>query len=344
MTYNVGIIGATGAVGQEFLNLLVARGFPASNLRCFASARSVGKTLTAGGRTFTVELLENGIFAGLDIAFFAASGAVAREFAPEAVRAGCVVVDNSSAFRMDPAVPLVIPEINADALPTEAGIIANPNCSTAITLMGLCPLHRAFGLKRFFACTYQAVSGTGADAIVELEEQTKAWARGEEPAPSVYPHPIAFNLLPHVDVFLEDGYTREEHKMANESRKIMNLPDLKVSTTCVRVPVFRAHAIAVHAEFAEEVDLDKARAALGAFPGVLLEDDPANNVYPLPRTCSGREACGVGRLRRDSAYDNGLAFWVVGDQLWKGAALNAVQIGEALVARGNLRATGGVSA
>jgi aspartate-semialdehyde dehydrogenase len=237
---------------------------------------------------------------------------------------------------MFPDVPLVIPEINPEAMDNHKGILANPNCSTAIALMGLYPLHRAFGLTRFFASTYQAVSGTGAEAMRELDAQARAWARGETLAPKVYPHTINFNLIPQVDSFLEDGYTKEEMKMLNEGRKIMSLPDLKVTTTCVRVPVFRAHSIAISAEFARPVDLAVARQAIADFPGAELCDDPANKKYPMPLDYAGKEKCGVGRLRKDTLFDNGLSLWVSGDQLWKGAALNAIQIAETLHARGRL--------
>lgn len=240
------------------------------------------------------------------------------------------MIDNSSAFRMDDAVPLVIPEINPDALEKHQGIIANPNCSTAIALMALCPLHKTFGLRRFFAATYQAVSGSGAAAIGELKAQTQAWSDKKEPEPHVYPHPIAFNLIPEVDAFLDNGYTKEEYKMLNESRKILNLPALRASTTCVRVPVFRTHSIAINAEFAEPIDVNKARAAIEHFEGAELCDVPEKNQYPTPVGYTKKIACGVGRLRRDSAFENGLAFWVSGDQLWKGAALNAIQIAECL--------------
>jgi aspartate-semialdehyde dehydrogenase len=330
MSYRVGIFGATGAVGQELLRLVLEREFPARSIRLFASARSAGKTLTEGGKTWTIEEATAEAFGELDLALVSVSGAFSTEMGPEAVRRGCVMIDNSSAFRMDPEVPLVVPEINAEALRTHRGLIANPNCSTAIALMGLYPLHLAFGLKRFFAATYQAVSGSGVEGMRELEDQLRAWADGETSPPSTYPHPIAFNVLPHVDAFLENGYTKEEMKMRNESRKITGLADLAVSTTCVRVPVMRAHSVAVNAEFERPVELEAARAAIEAFPGVRLVDDPARNRYPLPRELAGQNDCAVGRLRRDDALENGLSLWVCGDQILKGAALNAVQIAESL--------------
>ncbi|MDR3229738.1 MAG: aspartate-semialdehyde dehydrogenase [Puniceicoccales bacterium] len=330
MAYKVGIVGATGAVGQELLALFAKRNFPVGEPRLLASARSAGKKVPFAGAEWTIAEATPDAFAGLDFAVFSAGGDISRTLAPEAVKRGCVVIDNSSAFRMDAAVPLVVPEINAAALASHNGIVANPNCSTAIALMGLWPLHLAFGLKRFFAATYQAVSGTGAAAMRELEAQTKAWAEGRPLEAQVYPHQIAFNLIPHVDSFLDTGYTKEEMKMLNEGRKIMALPALRASTTCVRVPVLRAHSIALNAEFEKPVDIAAARAAIAAFSGAELCDDPQNKTYPMPWFYSGKEKCGVGRLRQDTAFDNGLALWVCGDQLWKGAALNAVQIAEAL--------------
>jgi aspartate-semialdehyde dehydrogenase len=336
MAYRIGIVGVTGAVGQEILALMAKRGFPVAELRPLASARSAGSKVTYGGKEWTVQEAKPEAFEGLDFAIFSAGGAISLALAPEAVKRGCLVIDNSSAFRMFPDVPLVIPEINPEAMDNHKGILANPNCSTAIALMGLYPLHRAFGLTRFFASTYQAVSGTGAEAMRELDAQARAWARGETLSPKVYPHTINFNLIPQVDSFLEDGYTKEEMKMLNEGRKIMSLPDLKVTTTCVRVPVFRAHSIAISAEFARPVDLAVARQAIADFPGAELCDDPANKKYPMPLDYAGKEKCGVGRLRKDTLFDNGLSLWVSGDQLWKGAALNAIQIAETLHSRGRL--------
>ena len=332
----IGIVGATGAVGQELIRLLVEREFPCDEIRLYASARSAGKTTTYGGKVYTIEEATPEVFAELDIAIFSAGAGVSRALAPEAVKRGCVVIDNSSAFRMQEDVPLVVPEINGEAIRDHNGIIANPNCSTAIALMGLAPLHKAFGLKRFFASTYQAVSGTGAEAMRELDAQIKAYASGTESPPKVYPYPIAFNLLPQVDAFLDSGYTKEEMKMLHEGRKILGHPTLRVSTTCVRVPVMRCHSIAISAEFDKPVDVARARAAITGFDGAEVVDDPANKRYPMPLDFAGREKCGVGRIRIDSALDNGLAFWVVGDQLWKGAALNAVQIAEWMVANGQV--------
>ncbi len=337
MKYRVGIIGATGAVGHELIRLLEEREYPIESLRLFASRRSVGKGLDFGGRKILIEEASAGIFSDLDLAIFSVPSGTSKALAPVAVGCGCVVVDNTSAFRMDPDVPLVVPEINAHALESHSGIIANPNCTTAVALMGLYPLHKEFGLKRFFAATYQAVSGTGAAAIRELEDQTRAWTRGEAFKHEVYPHPIAFNLLPHVDVLLESGYTKEEEKMLKEGRKILEHPNLRVSTTCVRVPVFRCHAVAISAEFERPVDVEKGRTAISEFGGTELFDDVEKNQYPMPVNRSEKVDCAVGRLRKDSAFDNGLALWVVGDQLWKGAALNAIQIAEVLDERSLLR-------
>lgn len=331
---NVGIIGATGAVGREILQLLLTRAFPAAKIRLFASARSAGKEISCEGFTGVVEETRPEIFDDLDIAIFSAGGDISRRLGPEAVKRGCLVIDNSSAFRMDADVPLVVPEINAEALRGHRGIVANPNCSTAIALMGLYPLHREFGLKLFFAATYQAVSGTGAEAMRELDQQVRAYVKGEPLQVEVYPYQIAFNVLPQVDSFTESGYTKEELKMVNEGRKIMNLPNLRVSTTCVRVPVMRAHSIAINAEFERPVDLAKARAALEAFSGSEVVDEPAAGRYPMPIDYAGKVKCGVGRIRRDSVFENGISFWVVGDQLWKGAALNAIQIAESMVEQG----------
>lgn len=335
-SYRVGIVGATGAVGQELIKLLVERSFPVAEWRLLASARSVGKKVTIAGREVEIQEAKLGAFAGLDVAFFAADGAIAKALAPDAAAAGAVVLDKSSAFRMSPEVPLVVPEVNGHVLDTHKGIIASPNCSTAIALMALAPLHKEFGLVRYFASTYQSVSGTGADAVVELEQQARAWAAGTEAQRSVYPHPIAFNLFPHIDSFGEDGYTGEETKMRLESRKILGLPELKVSSTCVRVPVIRAHSVAVQAEFSKPVDVARARAVVAAFPGAELIDEPSKNAYPTPLAYTRQVKCGVGRIRRDTALDNGLSFFVSGDNLWKGAALNSLQIAEELARRGKL--------
>ncbi|MFP4673301.1 MAG: aspartate-semialdehyde dehydrogenase [Opitutales bacterium] len=338
MTYKIGILGATGAVGQEIIRLLHEREFPIGELRLLASARSAGKTHGFGEQTWRIEEATSESFEDLDFAIFSAGASQTKRFAQEAVKRGCTVIDNSSAYRMDDNVPLVIPEVNPDAVAGHRGIIANPNCSTAVALMGLYPLHRAFGLKGFIASTYQAVSGSGAEGIVELGRQSRAWAEGAPLEKSVYPHQIAFNLLPHVDDFLEDGYSKEEMKMTNEGRKILGLPGLQVTCTCVRVPVFRAHSVSVSAAFERPVSVKAAREAIEGFDGAILVDDPANGKYPMPIDFSEVVPCGVGRIRKDGVLANGLALWVTGDQLWKGAALNAIQIAELLHARGGFQA------
>src|SRR5438477_2850312 len=327
---HVAVVGATGAVGIEMIKTLEKRNFPVGKLTLLASARSVGKKLKFKGQEITVTELTKDSFAGIDIALFSAGGSISKEFAPIAAKAGCVVVDNSSAFRMDDAVPLVIPEINAGDIKNHRGIIANPNYTTAITLMALYPLHQAFQVKRIFASSYQAVSGTGAKAIEELRQQVQQIALDKPVTKEVYPHQIAFNVLPQVDVFLPNGYTKEEMKMENEGRKIMHHPGFRASVTCVRVPVYRAHSVAVSAEFAEAISVERAREVLTKAPGLELVDEPARNRYPMPLHVAGKDNWEVGRVRRDCAFENGLAFWVSGDQLLKGAALNAVQIAELL--------------
>lgn len=328
---HVAVVGATGAVGVEMIKTLEKRNFPVGELTPLASARSVGRKLPFKGKEIEVRELTKDAFAGIDIALFSAGGGISREFAPAAVQAGCVVVDNSSAFRMDPDVPLVVPEVNAGDVAAHKGIIANPNCTTAITLMALYPLHAAFGCKRIFASTYQAVSGTGAKAIEELREQVDQIVHGQPVTRSVYPHQIAFNVLPHVDAFLDGGYTKEEMKMEYEGRKIMHHPAFRASVTCVRVPVYRAHSVAVSAEFEKPVTAEAALEALRRAPGLDIIDDPANCAYPLPLEQAEKDNCAVGRIRKDCALENGLCFWVAGDQLLKGAALNAVQIAEELM-------------
>ena len=325
---HIAIAGATGAVGLEMLKTLEKRNFPVGSLTPLASARSAGKTLPFRGQEILVQELTGDSFVGVDIALFSAGSAISKEFAPLAVDAGAVVVDNSSAFRMDDSVPLVVPEINTADVASHKGIISNPNCSTIVTVMALYPLHQAFGVKRMFASTYQAVSGSGAMGIAELKRQVGEINEGREVTREVYPHQIAFNVLPHVDVFLENGYTKEEMKMVHESRKIMGLPGFQASVTCVRVPVYRAHSIAVSAEFEKPVSVEHARETITAAPGIDLNDDIAGNGYPLPLELAGRDNCQVGRIRKDCAMENGLSFWVAGDQLLKGAALNAVQIAE----------------
>jgi aspartate-semialdehyde dehydrogenase len=328
---HVAVVGATGAVGIEMIKTLEKRNFPVGKLTLLASARSAGKKLKFRGQEIAVTELTKDSFAGVDIALFSAGGGISKEFAPIAAKAGCVVVDNSSAFRQDDNVPLVVPEINASDVKSHKGIIANPNCTTAITLMALYPLHQAFGVKRIFASSYQAVSGTGAQAIEELKRQVGQVVKGEAVTKEVYPHQIAFNVLPHVDSFLPTGYTKEEMKMENEGRKIMHHPAFRASVTCVRVPVYRSHSVAVSAEFVKPVTVAAAREVLKSAPGLDLVDEPENKKYPMPLFTSEKYNCEVGRIRIDCALENGLAFWVAGDQLLKGAALNAVQIAEELL-------------
>jgi aspartate-semialdehyde dehydrogenase len=327
---HVAIVGATGAVGAELIQLLEQREFPLRGLKLLASPKSAGKVLKFKGEQIPVEAISKKSFESVDIALFSAGANTSREYAQDAVNAGAVVIDNSSAFRMEPDVPLVVPEINPADLSKHRGIIANPNCTTIIALMALYPLHKVFRVKRVIASSYQAVSGAGAKAIRELALQSQSFFSGEPTTPEIFPHTIAFNVFPQVDVFLENGYTKEEVKFVNESRKIMHHPTLRASITCVRVPVFRAHSVAIHAEFEQPVSVERARDVLAKFQGLELVDDPGSKRYPMPLLVAGKDNCQVGRVRADSALDNGLAFWVCGDQLLKGAALNALQIAETL--------------
>jgi aspartate-semialdehyde dehydrogenase len=328
--YHIAVVGATGAVGAELLCVLERRSFPTASLRPIGSARSTGKSIRFRDDSIAVEGLIERSFDKIDIAFFSAGGEISRKWVPVARAAGAIVIDNSSVFRMEPDVPLIIPEINGDDLRTHRGLIANPNCTTAVALMAIYPLHRIFCVRRVFAASYQAVSGSGARAIEELREQAESALQDRRLTPRVYPHPIAFNVLPHVDIFLESGYTKEEMKMQNEGRKIMHLPEFRASVTCVRVPVYRAHSVAISAEFEKKVSIEQAREALAKAPGLALIDEPKKNRYPTPLNVAGKDSCQVGRLRLDCAFENGLSFWVSGDQLLKGAALNAVQIAELL--------------
>lgn len=328
---HVAIVGATGAVGVEMLLCLEQRNFPLSKLTLLASARSAGKKMKFRGEEIAVKELTHNSFVGIDIALFSAGGGISQEFAPSAAKAGAVVIDNSSAFRMEDGVPLIVPEINPEAAADRPrGIIANPNCTTIISLMALKPLHDAFGLESVIASSYQAVSGSGAQGIIELEEQVKAIAGGLPFEPKVYPRQIAFNVIPQVDVFTENGYTKEELKMLHEGRKILGAPELRVSCTCVRVPVYRSHSVSITASFREPADVEKARAAYIGKPGVQVVDDPANKTFPVPLDTTGKDDCLVGRIRRNLVLENALDLWVVGDQVRKGAALNAVQIAEIL--------------
>ena len=329
-SYHIAIVGATGAVGAELLRVLERRGFPVERLLPLSSSRSAGRTVPFRGVEIGTEELSPTSFRDIDLAFFSAGGDVSRHYAPIARAAGAIVIDNSSVFRMDPDVPLVIPEINGDDVRHHRGLIANPNCTTAVALTAIYPLHLAFGVRRVFAASYQAVSGSGARAISELRSQVEKAAANTAPVAEVYPHPIAFNVLPHVDSFLPSGYTKEEMKMQNEGRRIMHLPEFRASVTCVRVPVYRAHSVAISAEFERPVSVEQAHEVLAKAPGLELIDEPQKNRYPMPLYTAGKDNCEVGRVRLDCAFENGLSFWVSGDQLLKGAALNAVQIAELL--------------
>lgn len=339
--YSVAIAGSTGAVGAEFLRLLEERDFPIGRLRLLASSRSVGKEISFRGEILPVEELTADSFRDIDIAFFSAGGSRSKEFAAPAIAAGAVVVDNSSAFRMTPTVPLVIPEVNGiDALEHQ-GLIANPNCSTIILLMALAPLMRLGALKRVVVSTYQAASGAGAQAMSELEEQNRALTEHRPVIKEVFPHQIALNLFSHNTPIDDTGYNEEERKMVNETRKILHLPDLAVTATCIRVPIPRAHSESVNVEFAgARPTVDAARAALGAFPGVRVVDDREANYFPMPLDASGVDEVLVGRIRADLSHPNGLEFFVAGDQILKGAALNGYQIAEYLIAHDAVRPKG----
>jgi len=332
----VAVVGATGAVGRTMIQVLLEKQLPITELRLLASTRSAGRTVNVGGRDHTVGLATPEAFEGVDIALFSAGGGTSRELAPEAAKRGCTVIDNSSAWRMDPDVPLVVSQVNPDDLAWHEGIIANPNCSTMQLMPPLMAIRDAAGIERLIVDTYQSVAGTGHKAIVELEEQVKAHAEGRPKVASVYPHPIGFNALPHIDSFMDNGYTKEEWKVVTESRKILHLPELRVSCTAVRVPVFVSHSEAVHVETRDPLTPADARALFAATKGVVVQDDPSANVYPLATEAAGSDEVYVGRVRQDPSIDGnrGLAFWVVSDNLRKGAATNAVEIAEVLIARG----------
>ena len=330
----VAVVGATGAVGVEFMTCLEQRKFPLGELRLFASARSAGKTMRFRGQLLTVRELTPEVFKGVDIALFSAGGSISKKFAPLAVQTGAVVVDNSSAFRMDPQTPLVVPEINPQEIGCHHGVIANPNCSTIIALVPLWPIHRVNRIRRVIDATYQAASGAGAAAMRELQESTRAALEGREHPPTVLPHPYAFNVFSHnAAVDPQTGYNEEEIKMARETRKIFNDPEIRVSATCVRVPVLRAHCEALNIECHHPIEPDRVRQLLAAAPGVKIVDNPAKNYFPMPRDASGQGDVLVGRIRRDLSDPSGhsIALFVAGDQLLKGAALNAVQIAEKLL-------------
>ncbi len=334
--YTFAAVGALGNVGTEVRNILETSDLPIARLVAMDVAENAGTRIRWREEELVVVDTAPEAFDGIDVAIFSAGAAAALELAPEAVKRGCVCVDNSTAFRMDPEHPLVIPEVNPDALDDHKGIIANPNCSTIQMLVALKPLHDEYGIERVVVSTYQAVSGSGAAAVKELEDQVRAFVAGEEPPVSVYPHQIAFNALPHIDVFLENGYTKEEMKMIKETAKILD-PAIRMTATTVRMPVVNGHSESINVELSKPYELDDVRQLFEEAPGVVVQDDPANNVYPLALTASGADPVFVGRLRRDFSVENALNFWCVSDNLRKGAALNAVQIAEELIKRDLVR-------
>lgn len=331
--YIVAVVGATGAVGSEMISILEARDFPVKELRLFASERSEGKTIDFHGKPVTVRTLGEDVFDGIDIALFSAGGDRSKHFAPIAAKAGCVVIDNSSAWRMDPEVPLVVPEVNAHDLKWHKGIIANPNCSTIQMVLPLKPIHDAAKIKRVVVTTFQSVSGTGKKAMDELLQQTTDVLNFKEIQPVVYPHQIAFNCIPHIDTFLENGYTKEEVKMINETKKILGDDSIKVTATTVRVPVFRCHSESVNIETEKKISPNEVRAILSDTDGIIVYDVPEKNIYPLAIDVADKDETYVGRIREDNTVENGLNMWIVADNLRKGAALNAVQIAEKLIAQ-----------
>ncbi len=331
--YRVAIVGATGLVGQEFIKVLEQRNFPMESISLLASDRSAGKQLFVNHRKIEVKETAPESFHEIDIALFSAGAEISRHFSPIAAQSGAVVIDNSAAFRMIPAVPLVVPEVNPEDIRWHRGIIANPNCSTIQMVVALYPLHKVNPIKRIIVSTYQAVSGTGSAAIEELTVQARQVLDGQNTIPHVYPHQIAFNILPEIDVFLDNGYTREEWKMVEETRKIMHADSIAVSATCVRVPVFTGHSEAVNIEFSQSMSVEEARRILTQAPGVKVLDDPVISLYPQPWSAAGTDEVFVGRIRQDASHQRGLAMWIVADNLRKGAALNAVQIAEEMVNR-----------
>jgi aspartate-semialdehyde dehydrogenase len=331
--FKIAIVGATGMVGQEFIKVLEQRDFPLDSVELLASDRSAGRKLFVNHHEIVVKETAPDSFKKIDIALFSAGAETSRYFSPIAAQSGAVVIDNSSAFRMDPKVPLVVPEVNPEDIGWHKGIIANPNCSTIQMVVALYPLHKVNPIKRIIAVTYQSVSGTGSAAVEELTEQAKQVLEGQTTVPHVYPHQIAFNLLPEIDVFLDNDYTKEEWKMVEETRKIMHAPDIAISAVCVRVPVFIGHSEAIHVEFSQPMSPDEARRILAQAPGIKVLDDPAISLYPQPWSAAGTDEVFVGRIHRDASHPNGLVMWVVADNLRKGAALNAVQIAEEMVKR-----------
>lgn len=324
--YNIAIVGATGMVGEKILEILEERDFPIDQLYLFASSRSAGKEIEFKGKKYMVEELKESSFdRNIHIALFSAGGSISKKFVPVAVEKGVIVVDNSSAFRMDPEVPLVVPEVNPEDIRWHKGLIANPNCSTIEAMLPLKALHDRYGIKRVIFSTYQAVSGSGVRGVKDLEDGI----RGKEA--TFYPHPIAYNCIPHIDDFLDNGYTKEEMKMIHETRKILHEPSLRVTATTVRVPAFYGHSESVNLEFEKPFDLDEARKVLESMPGIIVMDDPTNNVYPLARIAENRDEVFVGRIRRDESIENGMNLWIVADNIRKGAATNTVQIAELLI-------------
>ena len=339
--YKLAIVGATGLVGQEFIKVLEQRDFPISSISLFASDRSAGKKLFVAHEEVRVKETVPESFKGIDIALFSAGTEISHYFSPIAAQSGAVVIDNSVAFRMVPTVPLVVPEVNPEDIEWHQGIIANPNCSTIQMVVALYPLHQVNPIKRIIVDTYQAVSGTGSVAVEELTTQVRQILDGQTAIPHVYPHQIAFNLLPEIDVFLDNGYTKEEWKLAEETRKIMHADDIAVSATCVRVPVFTGHGEAIHVEFSQPMSPDEAKRVLNQAPGVKVLDDTAISLYPQPWSADGTDDVFVGRIRQDASHPRGLVMWVVADNLRKGAALNAVQIAEEVIKRGWISPGGG---
>jgi len=332
-SYNVAVVGATGIVGEEFLKILARRTFPLRSLKVLASHRSAGKRIPFGEQVLEVEALTPQSFEGCDIAFISATDEVSRDYCPIAAKAGAIAIDDSGVWRMDPEVPLVVPEINPQDVEKHKGILAIPNCSTTPVVMTLWPIHQRNRVKRIIVSTYQSVSGTGRAAVDELQASTRRAVEGQPFQPHVYPHQIAFNLIPEIGSFKENGYTSEEMKMANETRKIMHDDSIAISATCVRVPVYVAHSAAVNAEFENPIEPAQVRDILACAPGVVVEDDPSRSVYPRPLEAAGQDPVFVGRIRKDISCENGIAFWVVGDNLRKGAALNALQIAEEMISR-----------
>jgi aspartate-semialdehyde dehydrogenase len=332
MAYRLAIAGVTGAVGQEFLSIIEERNFAFKSIKMLASSRSAGKTMSFKGKTYTIEEMTKDSFKDVDIALFSAGASRSREFAPAAVKAGAVVVDNSSAYRMDPEVPLVIPEINPEAIKKHKGIIANPNCSTIIGIVPIWPLHKINPVKRMVVSTYQAASGAGMSAMLELEAQSREILDGKAPTKNVFPHQIAFNCFSHNSALGPNGYNEEETKLVKETRKIFNCPNIAVTATCVRIPVMRAHCESINLEFTNPITPDEVRSILKAAPGVTILDDREHNRFPMPIDASGKDDVFVGRIRQDESLpgNRGINLWVSGDQLRKGAALNAIQIAELL--------------